>query len=85
MRSIAASYDRGLIIDEICGYWAPYSCMLSPWREQLSIMSPHQYKKFNRDLVFIFNESEEAKTPVKKKTPKKTQEYYLNYTSSYSF
>lgn len=60
MRSIEASYDKGLIIEEIRGYWAPYSCLLSPWREQMSIMSPHQYKKFNRDLVFVFNESEVA-------------------------
>ena len=34
--------------------------MSSPSREQLSIMAPHQYKQFNRDLVFVFNESEVA-------------------------
>jgi hypothetical protein len=72
-----------LIIDERLGPLQLYVIPVA--RATVYYVSPMiQYKKFNRDLVFIFNESEEAKTPVKKKTPKKTQEYYLNYTSSYS-
>ena len=59
------------MVDEILGFWAPRSCLVSPERESLSFMSPGEtlspadqqgdnISKFPDDLVFVFNDTEVA-------------------------
>ena len=59
------------MVDEIRGFWAPRSCLVSPEREKLSLMSPGEtlspadkqddnISKFPDDLVFVFNNTEVA-------------------------
>jgi hypothetical protein len=68
---VAESYPEGLVVDEILGFWAPRSCLVSPERESLSFMSPGEtlspadqqgdnISKFPDDLVFVFNDTEVA-------------------------
>ena len=60
LRSLEDTYPEGLLIGEVRGYWAAYSCLPSPERERLSIMVPRLFMKFPRDLVFVFNDTEVA-------------------------